>query len=286
MRRPIGIAAFVLAFAVLVALVLALRQGIDIQFPWSLIRSGTFVSLTGHDHLHHGHGSLDAKDIREVVVQAPSVGMVQLATASTPSVSWQWSASGPKQGVLAESETGGVLTLTYTPAQPAELNLGSLMDSLQVTLPPGLAANVSVATGTAKVSGTYRGLTASVTTGALSVLDFHGRLSASVDTGPLNITALQVTGPLTAQVGTGPLTFSGDPGLRSSFSVGTGPLTLHLSPRGSLAVRAGAHLGPLSSGFPGLQGGTNGVFRGRIGQGPSGSLTVDDGTGPVSIYPQ
>lgn len=286
LRRSIGIAAFALAFAVLVALVLALRQGIDIQLPWSLIRSGSFVSLTGPGPLQHGHGKADAAGIRKVVVQVPSVGSVQLATADTSQVSWQWSATGPKRGVLSESLSGGVLTLTYSPVQPASFDLGSLTDSLQVTLPQGRTANVSVATGSAKIFGSYRSLTATVTTGALAVAGFSGRLEADVDTGPLNITANKVSGPLTAQVGTGPLTFSGDPGLEASFSVGTGPLTLHLAPHGSLAVRAAAHLGPLTSGFPGLGGGTNGVFLGTIGHGPSGSLNVDCGTGPVGIYPQ
>ncbi len=287
MRRAVGIAAFVMALAVLVVLFLSLRPAVGFRMPFAAISRWTQLTVAAPGgKLYSGSGSAPAPGIRKVVVDVPSIGAVQLATGPTGSVSWNWTVTGPRQGAVRSRASGAVLVLTFTPALPRQLELDSAQEGLRVTLPPGLAASVSVATGAAKVYGSYRSLAAHVTTGALSIQDFSGKLTADVDTGPLDVQAAAVQGVLRLQVGTGPLNFSGDPGLASSFSVGTGPLTLRLAPSGQLAVHAAAHLGPLSSGYPGLPGGTNGVFRGTIGHGPRGTLSVDDGTGPVSITPQ
>lgn len=284
MRRTIGIAAFVLALTVLAVLLLALRQGVRISLP--AISSWRHVTFGAPGSLYHGAGSAPAQGIRQVSVQAPTVGSVQVTTSPGSRVTWHWTVARAHQGVMSSAVAGGVLTLTFAPPASVQWNIGAMPDVLNVNVPPGLTANVSVTTGGATLSGTYRAVTANVTTGPLSIRDFRGRLSGGVVTGPLNAQAIEAEGPLRLEVGTGPLNFSGDPGLDSSFSVGTGPLNLALSPRGSLAVEAAAHLGPMNSGFPTLSGGTNGVFSGTIGQGPSGTLTVEDGTGPVSITPQ
>ncbi len=284
MRRPIGITALVLALAVLVILVLALRQGIRIPLP--AVSTWRHVTLGAQGPIYRGTSSESAQGITQVTVQAPSVGDVQVTTAPGSQVSWRWSVAGSRNGVMQARAAGGVLTLTYTPPTPLQWNFSSMPDVLQVQVPPGLNADITVATGRATITGTYRAVTADVTTGALTVRNFRGRLTGDVATGPLSAQAVQATGQLNLQVGTGPLDFSGDPGLQSSFSVGTGPLTLQLAPHGRLHVQAAAHLGPMSSSFPGLSGGTNGVFSGTIGQGQAGTLTVDDSTGPVSITPQ
>ena len=287
MRRSFGIAAFVMALAVLLVLFFALRPAVGFRIPFAAISGWTHPTVAAPGGtLYSGSGSAPAQGIRKVVVEAPSIGAVQLETAPAHSVSWHWTVTGPRQGAVRTQASGAVLILTFTPALPPQLDLGSLQEGLRVTLPPGLAASVSVATGAAKVYGSYRSLAAHVTTGALSIQDFSGNLTADVDTGPLDVQATAVQGPLRLHVGTGPLNFTGDPGLASTFSVGTGPLALRLAPSGRLAVKAAAYLGPLSSGYPGLPGGTNGVFRGTIGHGPQGTLTIDDGTGPVSITPQ
>jgi hypothetical protein len=284
LRRPIGIAAFVLALAVLALLVFALRQGVTIHLPQ--ISTWRRIALGASGPIHHGSGSHQAQGIQEVVVQVPSVGDVQVSTSPGSRISWNWSAAGSTSSVMQVGDAGGVLTLTYTPQAPLELNFNSMPDVLQVQMPPGLNAELTVATGGATISGTYRAVSADVTTGALSVRDFAGQLTGNVVTGPLNAQAVTAKGPLKLRVGTGPLNFSGDPGLESSFTVGTGPLSLRIAPHGRLQVQSAAHLGPMSSGFSGLPNGTNGVFDGTIGQGPAGSLAVDDGTGPVSIMPQ
>ncbi len=286
MRRPIGIAAFVLALATLLVLFLALRQGISLSFPRTVILNWPRVAVSAPGHLRRGAGSLAAKGIREVVVQAPSVGDVQLTAAPASAVSWQWSATGPRHGVLQTNVEGGVLTLTFTPETPLQWTFGGLPDKLQVRLPSGLDANVSVTTGSSDITGGFRSLNADVTTGALRLHDFTGRLTANVVTGLVSAQVVRCVGPLNVQVGTGSLTYQGDPGLNSSFTVGTGTASLAIAPRGTLRVQAAAHMGVMNSGFAGLPGGSNGVFTGTVGQGPSGTLTVDDGTGTVSISPQ
>jgi len=285
-RRPIGIAAFVLALATLVILLLALRQGISLRFPRTVILNWPRIAAGQPGHVYRGSGSLSAKGVREVVVQAPTVGDVQLTAAPASDVSWQWSATGPRHGVLQSSVEGGVLTLTFTPATPLQWTFGGMPDKLQVRLPSGLDASVSVTTGASDIAGSYRSLTADVTTGALRLHDFKGQLTADVVTGLVNAQVLRCDGPLSVQVGTGSLTYQGDPGLSSSFTVGTGTASLAIAPRGTLRVQATAHMGVMNSGFPGLSGGSNGVHSGTVGQGPSGTLTVDDGTGTVSISPQ
>ncbi len=284
MRRTIGIAAFVLALTVLAVLLLALRQGIRINLP--AISDWRHITFSAPGPQSHGAGSAPARGVQKVSVQVPNVGDVNITTSPGSRVTWHWSVAGAHQGAMRSDLSGGVLTLTFAPPAPVQWNLGSMPDVLNVNLPPDQTVQLSVATGGATISGTYRAVTANVNTGPLTIRDFRGRLSGDVVTGPLNAQAIEAEGPLRLEVGTGPLNFSGDPGLDSSFSVGTGPLNLALSPRGSLAVEAAAHLGPMNSGFPTLSGGTNGVFSGTIGQGPSGTLTVEDGTGPVSITPQ
>lgn len=288
MRRSIGIVAFVLALAVLASAFFALRQGVGALSAWNVfthLHRSIGIDIA-QGPVHHGRGSRSAQGLDEIVVEVPTAGAVDISTAPTDAVSWQWTATGRTAGIMEATRAGSVLTLAFSPAIPVQLNLGAWQDRLQVTLPENLAAHVAVTTGTARATGAYRSLSATVTTGALDVNAFRGQLSGEVVTGSLTAKAIQAKGALDLQVGTGSLTFAGDPGLNANFAVQTGPLSLGLSPHGRLAVRASAHLGPLSSGFPGLGSGTNGTFSGSIGQGPGGTLTVDDSTGPVSIMPE
>jgi len=249
MRRSLALLAFVLALAVLVVGVVAVWTGPHINLPISIAglrNGGPWIALRPAGPVHRGGGSASVTGVREVVVLAPTVGNVQVSTGGTRA-RWHWTASGPAAGVFAEQVADGVLTLTFRPSTKFSWTLGVNPDALKVELPPGLPTRLEVSVGNGRITGTYASVNADVSVGDLDVQDFRGALTGHVDVGTLVAAPLAVAGPLDLSTDTGSLTFSGDPGRASSFTVDTGTLTLQVRPSARLRVRARVDEGSLSS---------------------------------------
>ena len=215
-----------------------------------------------------------------MAIEAP-IGSVAVSTDSSARIGLHWTISGNPKGAVTTNLAGGVLTIRFAPKPNVPVNVAQLA----VTMPSDLPLTAQVDMGTLSVQGAYPNLSATVQTGPLKVNGFTGSLSAVDHLGPIDVQNATIKGPLSLAAGTGPVNFSGDPGLAATITDQLGPINLSITPSGRLAVSAAVHLGPFSSGFSGLSGGSNGTFRGTIGGGKPGYLRVTDQTGPVNISP-
>lgn len=276
-RRNIAIASFALAAIALVGIVFAVRPVTIWHLGWLHIGNFTVTALPGKS----ASRTLSAQGIQTVEIDA-QVGAVSLSTSAGQNIHMQWTVpANPAQAVTAVRQ-GNVLRIHFA-AGSNVIVPGS--EHLAIQLPEGLIVQAQLDAGALDVQGAYQSLDATLQAGALGITSYRGQLSVHANLGPINIQGAKIVGPLSLEDQAGPINFTGDPGLAATIKDQLGPINLNIAPSGTLQVTASVQLGPFSSGFPGLGGGTNGSFGGTIGSGPPGYLHISNQIGPVKLTP-
>ena len=235
-----------------------------------------------------GYRQVSAAGLSTVSVSSTGQA-VQVNTEPGRSITVRWSSYGAPKAALSMVREGSRELISFHPPAGVFWSWSLFRQPvavLDVSLPPQMSLYSTARTGSLRVTGSYRQLSAAVSSGTINLVQVTtGGLQAEVGFGAIGVKDGVVTGPLLLAVRTGAVGFTGDPGTDAQISDAMGGIDLNLDPTARLAATVNVGIGSLTTaGFPGLKGAQHsGVFRGTIGQGTSGSLTVTDKLGAITI---
>lgn len=237
-----------------------------------------------------GYRQVTAAGVSLVSISA-SAQAVQVKTRPGRVITVRWSSYGAPQATLSMVRAGSSEQIWFHPPVAVSWSWSLFRRPtavLDISLPPGLSLNSTVRSGSVRVTGSYRRLSATVESGTIDLVQVTAdALRAQIGYGALGAEGATVGGPLVLTARVGAIDFWGNPGPDALISDSLGGINLKIDPTARLAVTVRKGLGSFTTvGFPLLRGGQNsGVYTGIIGQGAAGSLTVTANLGSVTISP-